>query len=315
MAAKRKFPDPRPLAPPRACGACGHDLAIAPLNTPCPQCGWRPSIHCVTCGYDLAGLDEDGPCPECATPIADSLRGDGLAFSDPKFLRTLDRGLAMVRWSVAVILISWIGGIFLMLAISMIGLWSVPTWVEGVLFGGILLASLVLYVLGWWVATTPDPRTLGSEPSRAPAIARHGAIVVLAIVVILLVLGNVLLQARQIILPILLVSFITQHAAGSVHLRRLAIRATNPRAAKYARQACISTLTLAAAIVLGFAIDLVNIQPQRVQTRLSTMVNVVMGVLSLTMLISGILAVARQFSVAGLLRDDLARFLAHARSR
>ncbi|MFI4883324.1 MAG: hypothetical protein ACIAQU_12150, partial [Phycisphaerales bacterium JB064] len=313
MAAKRKFPDPRPLAPPRACGACGHDLADAPLNTPCPQCGWRPSIHCVSCGYDLAGLDEEGPCPECATPIAESLRGDGLAFCDPKFLHTLDRGLAMIRWSVAVILISWIAGIFLMLAISMIGLWSVPTWVEEVVFGGILLASLVLYVLGWWVVTTPDPRTLGSEPARAPAIARYGAVVVLAIVVVLLVLGHFLLQARQIIMPVLLVSLMAQHAAGSVCLCRLATRATNPLAMKYARHALVAIATLVITAAISTALDLFGIQSPRGQGGLTTVARLAIVLVRITMMISGIVAVARQFSVAGLLRDDLARFLAHAR--
>jgi hypothetical protein len=309
--ADRKFPNPRPLAPERKCGACGRALGQLPLNQPCPACGWRPRIHCVTCGYDLAGLDDDGACPECATPVARSIRGDGLAFADPAYLRTLDRGLGMVRWSVALVLITWIGGLLALVAISMIGLWNVPSWVEEAIVGGLLFAAMVLYAIGWWVATVADPRTPeGRDP--VPGVARHGAVAILTVIALLLVLGNLLIPARQIIVPLLLVTAMAQHGAGSMHLRRLATRAANLRAARLARQAVVAVATMAVAAVLVVAVDLLGVQHPSGPGPAASWARLAFSLVRLTMLIAAIVAIARQCTAAGLLRDDLARFLAHA---
>lgn len=307
--ADRQFPNPRPLAPPRACGQCGHDLSEVPLNEPCPQCGCKPSVHCIACGYDLSGLDEAGPCPECATPIDESLRGDGLAFASPAHLRTLDRGLGMVRLSVGLVLITWLGGMFALLAISATGV-QVPSWVENAVLAGLMLASLVLYVVGWWACTSPDPRTPEGQGARAAIIARYGAAAILAGVALLLVLGSVLLRARGVILPTLLVLVLIQHGGGSVYLRGLSSAAANARARRYATQAFVAVLVVVAAWAVDTALDLLGVQQPTGMSKPATMGRLAFSLVGLAMFIAAIVAIARQFGAAGLLRDDLRRFLA-----
>ncbi|MEQ8845390.1 MAG: hypothetical protein RIB58_11105 [Phycisphaerales bacterium] len=305
---KRRNQDLQQSVTQRACGSCGQDLTGAPLNQPCPECGWRPSILCVGCGYDLAGLDEQGPCPECGTPIAESIRGDGLAFADTGYLRTLSRGLHMVRWSVSLVLLTWIGGIITLVAISAAGV-QVPSWVEDAVITGLMLASCCLYVVGWWVATTPDPRDEGQGQSRAAIIARYGSIAIIAAVACMLVLGNWLAGARDAVRIAMLLAFIVQHGAGSLYLHQIAQRAANARAAKLARNAAVAIATLATAWTIDAILDALNISPPWGSGGGATVLRLAMSLLGLTMFIAGIVAIARQFTAAGLVRKDIARFL------
>lgn len=306
--ADRKFPNPRPLAPPRACGQCEHDLTGVPLTQPCPQCGWKPDIHCIDCGYDLTGLDTNDPCPECATPIAESIRGDGLAFASPAYLRTIDRGLTMVRSGVGLVLIAWLGGILALIAISASGV-QVPSWVENAVIAGLMLASMVLYVAGWWAATTPDPRTPEGQHPRSAAIARYSAVAILAAVALLLVLGSVLLRARDVILPAMLVLAVAQHAGASIYLRHLSSAAANTRARRYATHAVVAILVVGAAWAVDTALDLLGIQRPAGLSRPATLGRLMFSLIGLAMFIAAIVAIARQFAAAGLLRDDIKRFL------
>lgn len=310
----RKFPDPRPIAPSRACGACRHDLTAAPLNQPCPQCGWRPSVRCITCGYDLTGLDEQGPCPECGTPIAQSIRGDGLAFADAGYLRTLHRGLGMVRWGVVLVVLTFIGGVIALLAISATGV-QVPLWVEEAIIAGLLLMSLGLYVGGWWVATTPDPRDgPDGDGSAAGSIARYGAVVIIVLVAAMLVL-TWLAGVRDVLAALLLLAFIVQHGAGSHHVRRLAARAANSRAQRLARHAATAIAVVGVAWIIRAVFNIANIHPPVGGGAVGSLARLAMALPGLLMFIGAIVAIARQSAAAGLVRDDLKRFLAQAQQR
>lgn len=48
---------------------------------------------CIHCGYNLRGLSEHGLCPECGHAIAESLHGDLLCYSSPKWLRSVRFGV------------------------------------------------------------------------------------------------------------------------------------------------------------------------------------------------------------------------------
>lgn len=313
-ASKRKFPDPRPTGPPRACGACRHDLTAAPLNQPCPQCGWRPSVRCITCGYDLTGLDERGPCPECGTPIAQSIRGDGLAFADVGYLRTLHRGLGMVRWGVLLVVLTFIGGIITLLAISAAGV-QIPSWLEEAVISGLMMLSLGLYVGGWWVATAPDPRDgpEGDGPLAA-TIARYGAVAILVLIGGMLLM-NWLAGFRDVVVAVLLLVFLVQHGAGSRYVHRLAKRAANGRAGKMARHAAAAITVVGVAWIVRFVLNIANINPPFGGGAAGSVARLAMALPGLLMFIGAIVAIARQSAAAGLVRDDLTRFLAQAHQR
>ncbi len=311
--ADSKFPRQRPLAPPRVCGACGHALGALPLNEPCPACGWRPSVRCITCGYDLAGLPEDGPCPECATPIDQSLRGDGLAFSSEAYLRTLDRGLWLTRLGVGLLFAVWIGSLVLGIVVAMLTSGGLVPWLRDVLVIFPSVACIVVWCVGWWITATPDPRLAVDGPTRAQLGARLLAIAAG------LVLSSMLISQPFITIPVpsagLLLGalLIAHYACGAVVLRRLAQRAGNRRAAGHARRAwwasmivagCVAA-QVAASVVFGHATMSPGVQILKAAWALA----------SLTVLLTSIVAIVRQATAAGLIRDDLRRFLFHARGQ
>lgn len=121
---------------------------------------------CIRCGYNLRGAPEAGVCPECGSSVADSLRGNLLAFADPAFLRTLVRGSRMVWWSVALMLLS----IVMSIAAGAVAASLAPgtMWVF-YLLPAIMLVASVLALLGWWLVSTPDP----AESEQAGAVSRR----------------------------------------------------------------------------------------------------------------------------------------------
>lgn len=236
-----------------------------------------------------------------------------MAYAAPAYLRTLDRGLAMIRWSVGLVLITWLGGIFVLIAISASGV-QVPSWVVNAVISGLMLASLVLYVLGWWTATGPDPRTPGGQHPRSAIIARYGGAAVLGAAALLLVLGSIMVRAREVILPVLLLLVLVQHGGGSLYLRHLSNAAANARARRYAKQAVVAILVVAGARVLDLGLDLLGIQKPAGQSTMTISGRLAFSLIGLAMFVAAIVAIARQFTAAGLIRDDLRRFLFHAQA-
>ena len=303
----RKSLPARDVAP-RSCGSCKHEMSGLPLNQPCPACGWRPDIRCIACGYDLAGLDEGGPCPECATPIADSLRGDGLAFADQTYLGTLDRGVRLTRWGVLAVVVSWVGVLVVLVTISAAGL-SLPSWVEDAFAGGALMAAMALYTVGWWAITSPDPRR-GEEPSpTSAAVARYGAIVLAGSLGLLLVVGGLVTVPRGLVTAALLLVTAAHHGAGSLYARRLAVQAGNRRAARTSMQALVAIVTMACAWGVDTALGAFGVVRPPPTSTLASLAQLAMSLLGFTVLIAGLIAIARQYSALGLLREDLGRFI------
>src|SRR5688572_8897843 len=101
-------------------------------------------VPCRKCSYNLRGLRLDGRCPECGRAVGLSVQGDLLRFSDPTWLRTLQRGVKLIIWGILVIVAGAIVGAVLAATMGA----NIP----------ILLLPLignVLYLIGVWRLTEP----------------------------------------------------------------------------------------------------------------------------------------------------------------
>lgn len=294
----------------RSCGSCRGDLTGKPLTHPCPDCGWRPDIRCIACGYEVSGLPNGGLCPECATPIAESIRGDGLAFASIEHLQRLSKGLVYTRLGVGLMVCVWFLALAMRIAISVITWSPPPRWLMDVIVAGPVVGCLALWSLGWWKVTTPDPRLADTESSRAPLCARWVAVVIAVVATAALlaspwVAGTV--PGAGLAVFILLMP---QYACGAACLRRLAIQAGNRRAARLARFVQISVGVLAATVLASAVKDAIGYHPppRAIVPRLFVFLG------GLAMLVSAVAMLFQQAGSAGLIRDDLRRFLFHARN-
>lgn len=102
----------------------------------------RVDLPCVKCRYNLRGLDVATRCPECGQPISNSTGPPRLAFSDPKWLARVQRGLTMLLVTAALSLVVW-KLLFLMFH-SLV--WSAT--------GGVV--THMLWMVGLFLATTRD---------------------------------------------------------------------------------------------------------------------------------------------------------------
>ena len=114
-------------------------------------------IPCRKCGYALRGLNLAGRCPECGSAVGLSIHGDLLRFSDPAWLRTLQRGVRLVIASIAIQFLA---------VISIIAMSAARPAMRG---DALFLASIigvvgaVLGFLGGWQLTEPDPSGIGED--------------------------------------------------------------------------------------------------------------------------------------------------------
>lgn len=116
---------------------------------------------CRKCGYNLRGLQRDSRCPECASPIAVSLRGDLLCFSEPGYVRRLARGNLWILRGLTLAVLCWLLLIVGVLVISLSGSGWLPPSVPGMaVFGlGTLggLAGALVFLWGVWCLTVAEP--------------------------------------------------------------------------------------------------------------------------------------------------------------
>lgn len=303
---ERTFPCPRPIAPKRVCGQCGRDLTGRPLNEPCEGCGWLPSIHCVACGYDLAGLESGSSCPECATPIAASLRGDGLAFASVEHLERLYKGLGYTRLGVGLAVCVWVVALVGQIMTSMLTTSGAPSWLMDVVLLGPLIGCVALWSLGWWMVTTPDPRLADGEGQRALFGARWLAIAVLLIIIATLALLPLVAGPVPGLGLALAVVLMLQYVCGSVCLARMAKQAGNRRAARYAWLVQVAFAVFAVCLVGTVVKRLIGFRPP------PGVPDLIIAIGAIAMFVSGLAMLVQQANAAGLLRDDLRRFLFRA---
>jgi hypothetical protein len=113
-------------------------------------------IPCRKCGYNLRGLHVEGRCPECGRAVGLSVRGDFLRYSDPGWVRKLHRGIRMIIWAIVVIVLGVILGVALGIGMGNATI-AAAAPVTAVLIG------YVLYLVGTWLLTEPDPSGVGED--------------------------------------------------------------------------------------------------------------------------------------------------------
>lgn len=241
------------------------------------------------------------------------MRGDGLAFSSMDYLTTLDRGLKFTRLGVGLLFSVWIAGMVLSIVISLLNAGGPAGWLTDVLIMIPSVACIGLWIVGWWLATTLDPRLGEDAASRAPLFARWLAIAGGLFLAGLLIMQPFLVNSVPFVGLVLGVLLLAQYGFGAIVLRRLAERASNRRAAGHARQAwCATVIVSGGAAVQILASITLSQAPRTVGV---TILGTIMLLVGLTIFFTSIVAIVRQATAAGLLRDDLRRFLFHARGQ
>lgn len=111
---------------------------------------------CARCGYNLRGLKQDSSCPECALHVRDSLMPENLCFADPRWLRTVCRGLGLV----AVALVASTGSVLLSAAVAVLELPGDELPLTPYVAAGAAVicgVGMLVGILGMIMASTPDP--------------------------------------------------------------------------------------------------------------------------------------------------------------
>jgi len=132
----------------------------------------QSDIPCLGCGYNLRGLPPQGLCPECGRPIELSLRGNLLRYAEPRRLGILIRGLRMVQGSVTAVILGLVAAATTFGLGALLVPWfgrDIWPWVPRLAFI-VLFAPIaylpVIYPLGWWLATQPDPAESPQDRTR-----------------------------------------------------------------------------------------------------------------------------------------------------
>ncbi|MEM7228128.1 MAG: hypothetical protein AAF432_04855 [Planctomycetota bacterium] len=125
---------------------------------------------CRACGYDLSGQPLSGVCPECATPNRMSQGSAALVEANPVWVRRLRRGMTLLSVGLTVMLFfGLLLGSVIGFLISRFGMSMSLTYL---LYGILLLAAVLVYVMGIWLVTTPEFMVGEEGPLRR--IARFG---------------------------------------------------------------------------------------------------------------------------------------------
>jgi hypothetical protein len=110
-------------------------------------------LHCRKCHQSLAGLKSDEKCPKCGLSIAVSLQGADIRYSDPAWVNRLRLGAVFVFWGTLI-------GLF---GIALTGANYFDPVMDVHIPPAVIAAACLLYALGNWFLTAPDPSGLGEK--------------------------------------------------------------------------------------------------------------------------------------------------------
>ncbi len=122
-------------------------------------------LPCARCGYILRGLAESGACPECGEAIETSLKGNLLRAADPRWLKTVARGVGWTAWGVRYVFLG-----FLFVLLVLFGGEPFYYWLDetsslleviktlGYVVSGLWMLTPIVIAVGWWMVAAPEPR-------------------------------------------------------------------------------------------------------------------------------------------------------------
>jgi hypothetical protein len=136
-------------------------FAMPAVNVTGPDGRINQDINCIKCGYNLRTLLLEGRCPECGVAVGRSVLGDFLRYRDPEWVGTLASGM---NWIVAAIVLNFVIGCA---AGGIGGALTVRSGSPQSMMAIMLLVQMIgqiLYLVGYWKVTTPDPAGIDQEP-------------------------------------------------------------------------------------------------------------------------------------------------------
>lgn len=267
-------------------------------------------FQCIQCGYQLAGLSPQGVCPECGTPVAESIKGDGLAFASVAYLRTIARGLSMVRWAVLLTVCVFIG----VLMVNVFFWANLASWWAAVGARLVYLLPLGLNAVGWYMLTGNDPMLPAERDTISRPIARYSA---LAIVLVWAVrtafapLPTAMASAVEFAMPALVVGHVV---AAGLFLRHMALRAPRRLIAMRAKRVAFAGVLLAVLLGTGIGLNAAGLTGPRGPVgpggALAGGLTALMLVIRLGSLVLFVIIASGLYSITGQLRADVRTFLA-----
>lgn len=135
-------------------------------------------ISCRSCGYNLRGLALSARCPECSAAVGQSIRGDMLMYSDPRWLERLSLGALLVA-------VTGLGGFFITVANGIVvSVLAANMVISAGLIkataAGLSFALAAVHWSGFWLLTSPDPAAEHDESVwAARSVARYGTLAIL----------------------------------------------------------------------------------------------------------------------------------------
>jgi hypothetical protein len=129
-------------------------------------------LPCFFCQYNLRTLALEGICPECGNPVQKCIRQGWLGFADPRWLARLRRGVTIMLWLIAAMILGWAAFIAYVMSSTMAPTPSVSPPLIGVreftvVFG---LGLAVSWFIGAWHLTAPEP--IPNEGYRQSSLGR-----------------------------------------------------------------------------------------------------------------------------------------------
>lgn len=115
-------------------------------------------LHCRKCRTSLAGLKSDDHCPTCGAAVAASMHSSEIRYSDPGYVLTLRRGAAILLWGTLITLVA-----MALTKVDEAGDSNGDRLLDPRIPIGFIWGGMLIYSIGTWLLTTPDPSGLGER--------------------------------------------------------------------------------------------------------------------------------------------------------